>query len=176
MQHIFLIGLRGSGKSTVGKLLAAHLHRPFHDTDQTIAAEQGSTVAEIFKTRGEPAFRHLETAALEELCRTPDRAVIATGGGIVLNPHNRELMRKHGLVFHLNAPPEVLYHRIRQDPDSDGLRPSLTGMTGLDDMRATSDKRVLLYQSARHYEVTVENRTPQEVVEAVVALLPQTDE
>ena len=176
MQHIFLIGLRGSGKTTVGKLLATHLHRPFHDTDQTIAAEHGSTVAEIFKTRGEPAFRHLETTALEELCRTPDQAVISTGGGIVLNPHNRELMRHHGLVFHLNAPPEVLYHRIHQDPDSDRLRPSLTGMTGLDDMRATSDKRVLLYQAARHHEIAVADRTPQEVMTAIVDLLPQTGE
>ncbi|MGH7145725.1 MAG: shikimate kinase AroL [Planctomycetota bacterium] len=173
MQNIFLIGLRGSGKTTVGRLLAERLHRPFFDTDHLIAQLQGCSVAEVFHTRGEAAFRHLESQALSEICRDHRRAVVATGGGMVLSSGNREKMRANGLVIHLSAPPEILHHRIAKDPDSDSLRPSLTGLTGLDDLRATADKRADMYEAARHCEVAVADRTPEEIVTAILEQIPQ---
>ncbi|HTL52438.1 MAG TPA: shikimate kinase [Planctomycetota bacterium] len=173
MNNIFLVGLRGSGKTTVGKLLAHHLYRPFIDTDQMIAERQGCSIAEVFHTRGEASFRHMETATLQEVVFFHGGAVVSTGGGIILRAGNRELMRREGLVFHLSAPPEILYQRIAKDADSDSLRPSLNGLTGLEDMRATWHKRELLYEAARHFEIPVENRLPQEVMEAIVAHLPK---
>lgn len=173
MHNIFLVGLRGSGKTTVGKLVAHHLHRAFFDTDHFIAEQQGCTVAEVFHTRGEEGFRLLESAALREIITNHPRAVVSTGGGMVISAGNRELMRREGLVFHLDAPPEVLHHRIARDPDSDSLRPSLTGLTGLEDMKAVALKRSEMYAAARHHRVAVEDRLPQEVMDTIVDLLPQ---
>ena len=112
--NIVLIGMMGSGKSTVGKVLADVLGFNFVDLDELIAQAEGIEIAEIFARRGEAYFRELETAALEVFEECKD-AVISTGGGIVKNEANIAALKKIGAVFYLAAPANVLYDRINGD-------------------------------------------------------------
>src|SRR5436190_4253346 len=105
---LFLIGPRGSGKTKVAHLLAERLNCPWRDTDAVLSERQGKSIREIFAKEGEAAFRRYETEVLAELCQGPPR-VIATGGGIVTVPANRELLRASGHVIWLTATPEVLW-------------------------------------------------------------------
>ncbi len=106
-ENIVLTGMPGSGKSTVGKLLAAKLGRPFIDTDEEIEKETGATPSQIFATRGEPAFRDIETAVIKKLAHQ-NGAVIATGGGAILRSENVDALRMNGRLFFLNRPVEQL--------------------------------------------------------------------
>jgi shikimate kinase len=104
---IFLVGFMGSGKSTVGRLLAEKLGWPFVDLDQEIEAEQKATIAEIFDTRGEPAFRAIETAALRKyvrLARCGKPMVVALGGGAFVQPENLDLAFHNGVTIWLDCP------------------------------------------------------------------------
>ena len=106
-ENIVLTGMPGSGKSTVGKLLAAEFDRPFLDTDQLIEEKTGCTPAQIIASQGEKVFRDQETAVIGELS-SQTGCVIATGGGAVLRPENVELLRRNGRLFFLNRPVEQL--------------------------------------------------------------------
>jgi len=111
---IFLIGMMGAGKSTVGKALARRLGREFIDTDHEIVGRTGVPIATIFEIEGEAGFRRRESAVLAELATRPG-AVIATGGGAVISRENRRLMREAGLVVYLHATLERLHERTRRD-------------------------------------------------------------
>ncbi|MEZ5653413.1 MAG: shikimate kinase [Burkholderiaceae bacterium] len=111
---IFLVGMPGSGKSTVGRRLAARLGRPFVDGDREIEQRCGVSVATVFEIEGEAGFRERETRVLRELAARPD-VVVATGGGAVLRPINRRLMRESGLVLFLDASLGELWNRLRHD-------------------------------------------------------------
>lgn len=114
--HIYLVGLMGAGKTTVGRRLARLLSRQFIDTDQALEERTGVSVSHIFEIEGERGFREREARLLAEVSRAPDRggrgAVIATGGGIVLRESNRRLMRR-GLVVYLRASLELLCERLQ---------------------------------------------------------------
>jgi shikimate kinase len=117
-RNIVLIGLMGCGKSTIGRKLQTQLGYPFVDTDQLIEEKAGCTIAEIFATRGEPYFRELESAVLNELSApgTP-RRIIATGGGIVGRKQNRKLLASLGYVVWLQAPVDVILQRTARNRD-----------------------------------------------------------
>ena len=110
-QSVYLVGFMCSGKTTVGRLLARELEWRFIDLDELIADRAGATVAEIFSDRGEDEFRRLESDALAGIAGT--RAVVATGGGIVLSPSNRRLLRETGFVLWLRAELALLLERAR---------------------------------------------------------------
>jgi 3-dehydroquinate synthetase len=112
---LVLVGMPGSGKSTAGRLVAERLGRPFHDTDVIFERLHGSPVPDYLAERGEPAFREAESAAVEAACREPG-AVIAAGGGAVLDPLNRWRLWHHGRVAWLDASPETLADRLERDP------------------------------------------------------------
>jgi shikimate kinase len=112
--NIFLVGMMGAGKTTVGKLLAKHLGKTFVDTDHEIQKRTGVTVPTIFEIEGEAGFRRRESAMLEELARLDD-LVLATGGGIVLAESNRRLLRERGTVVYLRAALDDLWARTRHD-------------------------------------------------------------
>ena len=114
-QHIFLVGPRGAGKSTIGRHLAAFLNRPFFDIDNEIEARTGADIQWIFDMEGEEGFRVREAKALLELIQNDTSSVIATGGGIVLREDNREVLRENGQVIYLSATKEQLYDRTRKD-------------------------------------------------------------
>src|SRR5262249_43218407 len=109
---IFLIGLRGSGKTTVGPILADRLGLPFRDADVLIELRAGRSIREIFASDGESAFRDLEEQMLNELI-AGGPAVIATGGGVVLRETNRTRMRAAGRIVWLTADPEMLWSRMQ---------------------------------------------------------------
>lgn len=111
---IFLVGLMGAGKTTVGKLLAKQLGKAFIDSDHEIEVRTGVRIPVIFEIEGEAGFRKREEAVIADLVKRPD-IVLGTGGGAVLSAHNRELLRTHGTVVYLRGTPEQLYERTRHD-------------------------------------------------------------
>ena len=114
--HVVLVGMMGTGKTTVGRLLADRLGRPFFDSDEMVEARTGHTVAELFEASGESGFRAEESAALSEGLADPTPSVIAAAGGAVLDPTNRRLIRQAeadgGLVVWLQADVAVLAERV----------------------------------------------------------------
>lgn len=113
---IFLTGFMGSGKTAAGRVLALHLKRPFIDLDAYIAAKACRSIAEIFASAGEPAFRALEHEALVEVTNSSRAAVVATGGGLPVNRANRAIMKSGGHIVHLRAGFDTLITRIPRDP------------------------------------------------------------
>ena len=141
--RIFLIGMMGVGKSTIGRLLARQCGLEFIDCDRELEARSGVTIATMFEVEGEEAFRHREAIVLDELTQRP-ASVLATGGGAVLLPENRERLRTRGLVIYLESTVDEILRRTRADRS----RPLLQ----------TSDRRArieeLLQQRRPLYEAT----------------------
>jgi shikimate kinase len=119
--NIFLVGMMGAGKSTVGRQLAKRLGRPFHDSDQEIESRTGVRIVVIFDIEGEAGFRRRESEELQRLAAM-ENIVLATGGGVVLSSENRALLKDRGLVIYLHAQPRDLWHRTRQDKSRPLLR------------------------------------------------------
>jgi len=175
LRSIILIGFMGSGKSSVARRLARRLKWEAVDLDQSIERAAGRRIAEIFAGDGEDAFRALETAALREALQTP--SVIATGGGIVTRPENRELLREASeqgaLVVYLRATPQRLVERIRRQP---GKRPLIDGDALLNEVDTRKRVEHLLADRARFYEscadviVDTDALRPDEVAEAIQRL------
>lgn len=112
--NFFLVGLMGAGKTTVGKILAKHLHKTFYDSDHEIEHRTGVNIPLIFELEGETGFRKRETTTIEELVHMHD-IILATGGGAVLAKQNRENLSRNGIVIYLCAQPEELFHRTKGD-------------------------------------------------------------
>jgi shikimate kinase len=170
MKNVILIGLRGSGKTRVGAALAARLGWAFVDTDDLIERTRQRSIAEIFSSEGEAAFRSLEVETIASVARGC-RQVISAGGGAVLSARNRRLLRNAGICVWLTAPPEVLNARMESDPRTASSRPALTGQAGLAEMRWLLEQRRGLYAEVAHHDVDTTGRTVEQVVEAVLALL-----
>jgi len=143
-----LVGLPGSGKSTVGRQLARRLGLPFTDTDHAIEQRIGCSIREFFEREGEAAFRDIEEAVIDELARA-DVGVLATGGGAVLRPANRERLRAGGHVIYLRSTPEELFRRLRHDTN----RPLLQVADPLARLRALYDERDPLYRETAHFVI-----------------------
>jgi len=112
--NIFLVGLMGAGKTTVGRMLARYYGRDFHDSDHEIEARTGVRIPYIFEVEGETGFRKREEGVIADLCGLDD-IVLATGGGAVLSALNRDTLRRNGIVVYLRGTPEHLYERTRHD-------------------------------------------------------------
>ena len=164
--QIALIGYRGTGKTTVGWLLASRLGWNFADADDLVEAA-GKSIAEIFASEGESGFRDREAAAIRELCGR-DRLVLATGGGAVLQPANRECLRDAGFVAWLVASPETVWSRLQSDPATSARRPNLTAAGGLEEIRALITAREPLYRELAHFTVETDRPSPEEVADAIL--------
>jgi shikimate kinase len=112
--NVYLVGLMGAGKTTVGRLLAKRLNLDFIDSDREIEARTGVSIPTIFEIEGEDGFRKREAQVIADLSRLSGR-VVATGGGAVLRPENRANMSVSGFVVYLNVPPSTLLERTRHD-------------------------------------------------------------
>ena len=141
--NIFLTGMMGSGKSSVGQAVAAKLGYVFVDTDSLIESQTGKRVSEIFAGPGEEFFRQQEKMVLAELVKG-SRQVVATGGGMLAIRENIDLVRTHGYVVYLDAPPEVLAQRLAGENN----RPLLAGDNPEDELRRILERRRSEYKRA----------------------------
>jgi shikimate kinase len=164
---IFLIGYRGSGKTTVGAVLARRLGWPFVDADAEIEGRHRTTIRDIFAAEGEAGFRDREAAILADLCTRKD-TVIATGGGIVLREENRKLLKRHGFVAWLTADPTTLQSRIHADPTTAARRPALAG-GGLAEIEQLLALREPLYRACADLEVPAGALSPEQAADAILA-------
>ncbi len=142
-RHVFLIGMPGSGKSSLGRKVAANLKLPYVDTDRRIAEilSCGST-AEVFERYGEQGFRNAETNLLIQLTRE-DPCLVSTGGGTVLREENRTIMQNYGLILLVDRPLE----QILKDIKLDDRRPNLVGK-GLEDVEKLYNERIGIYRES----------------------------
>lgn len=163
-----LVGYRGTGKSTIGRLLAEQLRRPFVDADDLIVDRAGRTIKAIFEESGEPVFRDWEERVLREVADDHPSAVLATGGGAILRESNRRLLRSFGLVVWLRADPEELARRLEADAMARHDRPSLTSAGTLQEIRDVLEFRAPLYRATAHVEVDTQGETPSEIAGSIL--------
>ncbi|MDR3322230.1 MAG: shikimate dehydrogenase [Synergistaceae bacterium] len=168
MRHVVLIGLSGSGKSSLGKLLAERTDMPFVDLDLVVEQEAGMRIKRIFDLHGEPFFREMETRVLREATSASKPSVIATGGGAVLRAENVDALRKNGFVVFLDRP----VHMIASDIPCDSDRPLVTGIEKIYEMES---QRRELYLSAAD-RVLQNNAGIGEAVSALEDLLAEMSE
>ena len=164
---LFLTGARGTGKSTVGCVLATRLGWTFVDADERLEAVAGKSIAEVFTSEGEAGFRDREAAVLEEICEL-NQHVIATGGGVVLRPANREQLKRAGLVVWLTASPEAAFARLQGDPTTTSRRPNLTASGGLEELRALMAAREPLYRECADFAIDSAALSPEAVADAIL--------
>lgn len=165
--NVALVGAMGSGKSTVGQLLAARLGWTLVDTDALVETAAGRPIRDIFATDGEAVFRRLEEAAVARAARM-QRVVIATGGGVPLSPRNRAVLRAHAWVVWLRAPAADLLRRIR---DSGGLdqRPLLQDPDPLRRLQAILNSREEAYRASAHWVLDTQGLDLPTVAERILA-------
>lgn len=165
--NIVLVGMMGSGKSAVGQILARRLGRPFVDTDAEVAAAAGMGIPALFARSGEDGFRALEQETVTRVAARTGQ-VIATGGGAVLAPANREALRRNGLVFWLQAAPGELYRRAL----AQGIagRPLLAGPDPLGRLEGLAVARDEAYRLASHHVLATDGLTPDAVAAQVLRL------
>ncbi|MCG2734117.1 MULTISPECIES: shikimate kinase AroL [Pseudodesulfovibrio] len=144
-KHVFLIGPRACGKTSVGRALACRLGCGFVDTDHAVVAAVGMEIAAYVAQHGWDAFRDRETEALERAVASSDGAVVGCGGGIVLRQRNRDIL-KTGITLYLEASVKTLAARLAQNPN-EAQRPSLTGRPLLDEVREILAERAPLYEA-----------------------------
>jgi shikimate kinase len=165
---IFLIGLRGSGKTTVGRILAERLALPFRDADVELEARVGRSIRDIFAVDGEMAFRDLEEQNLIELIAAGP-AVIATGGGAVLREANRDRTKAAGKIVWLTTDAEILWNRMQNDPTTVERRPNLT-VGGLAEMQELLRLREDLYRSIADITIDTTDRSPEMIAADILTL------
>ncbi|MGB3511232.1 MAG: shikimate kinase [Microcoleaceae cyanobacterium] len=160
--NLYLVGMMGAGKTTLGYLLAQQLGYRFLDTDSLISQAAGKSINEIFADDGEEAFRQLETKVLAEIS-SYKKLTIATGGGIVINPFNWSYLQ-HGIVIWLDVPVEELYRRLQDDRS----RPLLQDDDPLGKLHSLFEERRPLYANADVHINVVGGTGPEQVAVLVL--------
>ena len=160
MKKVYLIGYMGCGKSAIGKRLSFATKMPYYDMDSEIVKKMGMTIPEIFEKYGEERFREIETEFLrtfrDEFC------IIATGGGVPMRKENREIMRRTGIVFFLNAPFRDIWRRIASDRN----RPIVQRSTRMD-LEKLFNERKPHYLHTAHFKVETENRSLRDIMDYI---------
>jgi shikimate kinase len=160
--RIYLIGFMGAGKTTIGRRLAKKLGWKFVDLDQEIERREHRTIAEIFRSDGEPRFRQLEQLCLQQLA-TSRKAVIALGGGAFINEQNRELALKTGLTVWLKLP----FSRVAERVKIDGTRPKFNGTQEVEQLYRAREP---LYALAKVH-VSTDEGTPESAADEIIGAL-----
>jgi shikimate kinase len=166
-EHVFIVGMMGSGKTTIGRLLAERLGWRHLDSDEQVARDSGQTVPEIFAQRGEPAFRAAEARALAAAATNDTPTVISVAGGAVLDPDNRHVLRRGGVVVWLRARVETLARRV-----GDGAGRPLLGDDPAAALRRLYAQRRPVYQELAQVVVDVDGVDARTVAERVLGALP----
>jgi shikimate kinase len=161
--NIFLIGYRGTGKTTVAKLLAERLGQQWVDADIEIERRAGKSIAQIFADEGEESFRDLESAVVAELAAR-DGLIIALGGGAILREQNRRALATRGPVIWLQASAETIHTRIATDTSTATRRPNLTSTGGLAEIQDLLARRDPIYRQCADCQIDTESKTPDQIV------------
>ena len=170
---VVLVGLRGSGKTTVGQTLAHRLGWPFADSDQIIENKTGQAIEALFRCYGEEGFREIEASVVAGLLKRLEQ-VVALGGGAILSEATRRRLAAGPQVVFLDAPTPVLAARIRHDPASPQRRPRLTNAASLEDEIETLRRhRLPIYAEVAHFRIDVSACTPSETADAILRWLRQ---
>lgn len=167
--NIFLVGPMGAGKSTIGRVLAFELNRQFRDTDRVIEDRTGADIPWIFDMEGESGFRDRETAVLADLSTETD-LVIATGGGIVLRPENRQMMKDSGFVCYLTASTDQLVERTARDKK----RPLLQVENPRQKIIDLLEMRDPIYRESADFIINTDKRSPKMVAQEIVRLIEES--
>lgn len=169
MTPIFLIGYRGTGKTTVARLLALRLGCDWVDADVEIELRAGKSIAAIFVDDGEPAFRDLESQVVADLAKRSD-TVVALGGGAVMHDDNRRAI-SGGTAIWLKAPAATILERLAADPATPEQRPNLTTRGGEAEVIELLAQREPIYRQCANLEVDTEGKEPAAVADEILALL-----
>jgi shikimate kinase len=163
--NIVLIGMRGCGKTTIGKLLAERLGKQFIEMDELIVQQAGLSIPDIVDRYGWQKFRDMEGEVTREVSRL-DNVVNATGGGVVTREENVRELRRRGKLVWLKASTDTLLKRIGNDQ----YRPSLTGRSQREDMEVVLAERRPIYERVADFIIDTEGKLPEEVAEAITKL------
>ncbi len=169
--NIFLVGLMGAGKTSVGRMLAKRMHKDFYDTDVEIETATGVKIPVIFDIEGEPGFRAREEKIIEKLTAMHG-IILATGGGAVLSSTNRALLKKHGRVIYLRATPADLWRRTRRDRN----RPLLQAPNPLEVLKSLHAQRDPLYAEVADLVVDTGAQSVGNLTSHIQKLLTEFDQ
>lgn len=167
---VALVGLPGSGKSTIGRQLARRLGLPFFDSDAVIEQRLGCPIRVFFEQHGEDRFRDIESEVIAELCQGETK-VLSTGGGSVLRPANRQALRDHTQVVYLRSSPEEVFRRVRHDRN----RPLLQVDDPMQKLRDLHAQRDPLYEATAHFIIDTGRPSVATLVNMIVMQLDMSD-
>lgn len=170
VKNIYLVGLMGAGKTTIGRMLAKHLQKAFYDSDQEIERRTGVNIPLIFELEGEDGFRKREALVIDELTKL-DNIVLATGGGVVLLKKNRDALKHNGMVIYLRANVRELWHRTRNDKN----RPLLQGPNPHEKLKQLFNERDPLYKEVATLVLNTEKEPVTYLVNQIENLVKQND-
>lgn len=160
MKNVILIGFMGSGKSTVGIRLSYRLRRIVEDTDKLIEKKEKQSIADIFREKGETAFRQMETDCLKELLAVKEKKIIATGGGLPMKKENHALLKKLGTVVYLRISAKGVWERLKNDT----ARPLLQCENPYEKIEELLKKREPVYEEAADIIVDVDGKNMEQVL------------
>ena len=163
--NISLIGMMGSGKTTIGKLLAKELSYSFVDTDALIVKNENRSINDIFANSGESYFRNIESNILKDALNNQNQ-IISTGGGIIKSDNNIKLLKDKSIVIYLEADEETLFNRLKEDT----TRPLLNVSDIKEKIKVLLSERQEKYKQA-HYTITTENKEPNEITKEIIGII-----
>lgn len=168
--HLYLIGYRGSGKSTVGRLVAEKLQRPLVDTDECIEKQAGKSIRDIFALDGESGFRELEQQVVADCAGRAkcEPAVVSLGGGAILREANQVTISASGRCVWLRGSPEVLYQRIQADNSTQSRRPNLSAYGGFKEVTEILKSREPIYERLAQKIVDIDSLSPDQIAIEIV--------
>ena len=171
MKNIFLIGLMGTGKSTVARNMKRKYHMEILEMDETIVEREGMSIPDIFSKKGEMYFRDLETELLKEL-QEKDNMVVSCGGGVVLREQNVESMKKSGYIVLLTASAETILKRVKHDEN----RPLLKGKKNVEAIQELMEERREKYESAADIQIYVDQTDSRKVCTEIINIIERLEE
>ena len=163
--HISLIGMMGSGKTSIGRLVAKYLDWPFLDADSVLVERAGCSISDMFSERGEDWFRDTESDVLAEMAASLVPSVLSVGGGAVLRQSNRDVLRRASLVIWLRATPETLFDRIGYQSGRPLLAEDPQGR-----IRRLTEERTAIYRDGAHEVIDVDDLRIHQAAELIVAV------
>lgn len=170
-KHLYLTGFRGTGKSSVARLLARQLAVTAIDLDELVEQQAGISISRIFEEQGESAFRDLESMALATVAKFSP-TLISLGGGAILRAENRTCIATTGTCIWLDADANTIAARLHQDETTAERRPALTALPGLQEIERLLDERRPIYEQTSRHRIETTDRSIDQVVDEILALLP----